>query len=100
MAIKVLVSRQFKQDRLNEAHNLLKEMRSVATLRPGYISGQTLASADNPNKLLVVSTWTGPKRWDAWYKDEKRKAFSKRLGELLVSPEQIEVFIAGHEAAE
>ncbi len=97
MAIKVMISRQFKQDRINEAHDLLKQMRSVVTLRPGYISGQTLVSAENPSKLAVVSTWTGQKRWEDWLKDEKRKEFSKRIGELLVSPEQIEVFFAGHE---
>jgi heme oxygenase (mycobilin-producing) len=100
MAIKVLISRQFKQDRMSDAHNLLKEMRSVATLRPGYISGQTLASADNPNKLVVVSTWSGPKRWEAWYRDGKRVAFSKKLEELLVAPEHVEVFMAGHESSE
>lgn len=100
MAVKVLISRQFRQDRISDAHNLLKEMRSVATLRPGYISGQTLASADNPNKLVVISTWTGPKRWDTWYKDAKRLAFSKKLEDLLVAPENVEVFMAGHESSE
>jgi quinol monooxygenase YgiN len=98
MAVKVLISRQFKQDRINEAHNLLKEIRSVVTLRPGYISGQTLVGAENPNKLVVVSTWSGQKRWEEWLRDEKRKEFSKRIGELLVSPEQVEVFFAGQES--
>ena len=98
MAIKVLISRQFKRDRTNEAHNLLREMRSVATLRPGYISGQTLVGVENANKLVVVSTWSGPKRWEEWLKDEKRKEFSKRIEELLVSPEQVEVFFAGQES--
>jgi heme oxygenase (mycobilin-producing) len=100
MAVKILISRQFRQDKMSDAHNLPKEMRSVATLRPGYISGQTLASADIPNKLVVVSTWSGPKRWEAWYKDQKRIAFSKKLEGLLVAPEQVEVFMAGHEASE
>ena len=100
MAVKVLISRQFKQDRINEAHDLLKKMRSVVTLRPGYISGQTLVAAKNPNKLVVVSTWSGQKTWEEWVNDEKRKEFSKRIGEMLISPEQVDVFFVGQESPE
>ncbi len=95
MAVKVLITREFRQDKLNEAHQLLKELRSVVTLRPGYISGQTLISSDNPNKLVVVSTWTGQKRWEDWKADPKRKEFSQKMESLVESPEKVEVFLAG-----
>ncbi|MEJ2718041.1 MAG: antibiotic biosynthesis monooxygenase [Deltaproteobacteria bacterium] len=95
MAVKVLITRTFKQERLQQAYQLLMELRSSATLKKGYISGQTLISADNPNKLVVVSTWSGRKSWDAWQADEKRKEHAKTMGELLEAPEQIEVFFAG-----
>ena len=95
MAVKVLITRKFKQDRLHEAYQLLMELRSLATLKKGYISGQTLISADNPNKLVVVSTWSGRKSWDAWQADEKRKEHSRKMDELLEAPEEIEVFFAG-----
>jgi heme-degrading monooxygenase HmoA len=95
MAVKVLITRQFKKDKIDEAYQLLMGLRSLATLKGGYISGQTLISADNPNKLVVVSTWSGRKSWDAWQADEKRKEQSKRMEELLEAPEEIEVFLAG-----
>lgn len=95
MAVKVLITRQFKQDRIDEAYQLLMELRSLATLKRGYISGQTLISVDNPNKLVVISTWAGRKSWDAWQEDEKRKEHSKRMEQLLDAPEEIEVFLAG-----
>lgn len=97
MAVKVLITRQFKKDQINQAHKLLMELRSVVTFRPGYISGQTLVNADNPNKLVVVSTWSGRKRWDEWYADPKRKEFGEKMGALLESPEQVEVFLTGEE---
>lgn len=98
MAVKVFITRQFKQDGVDRAHQILKEIRSVVTLRPGYISGQTLISADIPNKTVVVSTWAGPNRWDEWKNDPKRKEFSEKLKPLLESPEQIEVFLTGTES--
>lgn len=98
MAVKVLITRQFKQDGVDRAHQLLKEIRSTVTLRPGYISGQTLISGDTPNKTVVVSTWTGRNQWDEWQADPKRKDFAKKLEPLLESPEQIEVFLTGTES--
>ena len=98
MAVKVLITRQFKQDGVDRAHQILKEIRSIVTLRPGYISGQTLISADTPNKTIVVSTWAGRNRWDEWNDDPKRKDFSESLKPLLESPEQIEVFLTGTES--
>ena len=95
MAVKVLITRKFKQDKIDEAYQLLMELRSLATLKKGYISGQTLISADNPNKLVVVSTWSGRKSWDEWQADEKRKEHSKKMEKLLEAPEEIEVFLAG-----
>ena len=100
MAIKVLITRRFKAEKVNEAHALLTQLRSLATLQPGYISGQTLISGDNPNKLVVVSTWAGKKGWKAWEADEKRREFSQRLNEYLESPEEVEVFLAGTQTDE
>ncbi len=98
MAVKVLITRQFKAGMTDEAFKLLTEVRSKVTLKPGYISGQTLVSADKPNKLIVVSTWTGRKQWEAWRADESRKELSNKIEPLLEGPEQIEVFYTGRPA--
>ncbi|MFH0824199.1 MAG: antibiotic biosynthesis monooxygenase [Pseudomonadota bacterium] len=95
MAVKVLISRRFKGGKLEEAQKLLMEMRSVATLQPGYISGQTLIGVDNPDKVVVVSTWTGKKPWLEWLTCERRKELSGRLAEFLEDSETVETFWAG-----
>ena len=100
MAVKVLITRHFKEDKINEAHALLRQLRSLATMQPGYISGQTLVSTGKPNKLVVVSTWAGPSAWKQWEENEKRLGFSKNLGEYLEEPEVTEVFLAGVPADE
>jgi heme oxygenase (mycobilin-producing) len=100
MAIKVLITRKFKKDTIREAYRLLMQLRAMVTVLPGYLSGQTLISADDPNKLLVISTWTSRKRWDDWLATEKRKEFSKKIAQLLESPEESEVYLVGEKEPE
>lgn len=95
MAVKVLITRKFKPDKVDQAQKLLMEARSKATLQPGYISGQTLMCADDPHKLVVVSTWANRKGWDAWQSSDERAAMTKKMEELLEGPEEWEVYYAG-----
>jgi heme-degrading monooxygenase HmoA len=100
MAVRVLLTRKFKPEKMNMANRLLMELRSMATLRKGYISGQTLVSADDPSKVVVISTWSSRQRWNEWEKDPKRLAFQTKLAEFLEGPEKAEVFLAGEKMAE
>jgi heme-degrading monooxygenase HmoA len=100
MAVKVLITRRFKEDKINEAHALLMQLRSLATVQPGYISGQTLVSTQESNKLVVVSTWAGPAAWKQWEGNEKRLGFTRNMEQYLEAPENTEVFLAGVHADE
>jgi len=100
MAIKVLITRKFKEGTAKEAYNLLMQLRAASTIVPGFISGQTLVSAKDTHTLLVISTWTGKKRWEEWRAADKRKEISKKIAELLEGPEHYEIFYVGEEAAE
>jgi len=100
MAIKVLITRRFKDDKIKEAFKLLMELRSLATLQTGYVSGQTLISADDPNKLVVISTWISRNRWEEWQANVKRHDAMKKMQSLLKSPENVEVFLAGEKIPE
>jgi len=100
MAIKVLTTRKFKRNSLEEAYRLLMQLRAAATVRPGYISGQTLIAVDDPYKLLVVSTWTNRKRFDEWRATAKRREFSKRLAAVLETSEHYEIFYVGEQEPE
>lgn len=100
MAVKVLITRKFKEEKFDQAHKLLMQLRSLATLQNGYMSGQTLISADEPRKLVVVSTWASRKRWEEWHANEKRRKFSKELEMALEGPEMTEVFLVGERPPE
>ena len=100
MAVKVLITRRLKEGKLNDAYKVLLELRSLATLRHGYVSGQTLISSEDHHKLLVISTWTSEKRWQEWRDHEQRKDFSKRLELFLESPEKVEIYLVGEKLPE
>jgi quinol monooxygenase YgiN len=100
MAVQVFITRKFKQDKMSQANKLLMELRSMATLRKGYISGQTLVAADDPHKVVVISTWSSRQRWDDWQKDPKRVDFSQKMSDFLESPERSEVYLVGEKMAE
>ena len=100
MAVRVLITRQFKLGKIDQAYKLLMELRSKATLRKGYLSGETIISAQNPNKIVVISTWVSQNRWEDWYENTQRKEFLKRFEELLEAPEEMEVFLVGQKVPE
>jgi quinol monooxygenase YgiN len=100
MAVKVLITRQFKPDTLKDAYKFLMELRSLATLQTGYVSGETMVSADNPHKLVVLSTWISRGRWEEWQADPQRVQCSARIEPLLQSPESTEVFLVGEKIPE
>lgn len=95
MAVKVLITRRFKQDQLENAYKPLMELRSVVTLRRGYVSGETLVSATDKRRVLVISHWSTLERWEEWLADPRRQEFIKRMEELLETPEQVEIFLTG-----
>ena len=57
MLVKVLIKRKVKQEKEAALLDLITQLRTLASKQPGYISGETLRSADNPEEYLVISTW-------------------------------------------
>ncbi len=94
MAIAVLITRQFKKGEIeiHQANELNLKLRALATVQPGFISGQSMISQDNPHKIIVLSRWASREDWDNWVATPTRKAFMEKLGKVLEYPEQIEIF--------
>ena len=56
MPIQVIIKRKWETDKPEALIPLLTELRSLAEKQPGYISGETLRSLDDPaDKYLVLS---------------------------------------------
>jgi len=99
MVTKVVITRKFRQDSQKQALKTIRELRSLATLQHGYISGETLISEDDPNKVVVVSTWISRKHWEEWRANPTRLEAGKILDELLEAPEQVECFLVAEKVS-
>jgi len=74
---------------------LFREMRSLATAQPGYISGETMKSNDRPDVFLVISTWESPDDWENWLLSEERQAIQEKIDSLLGGKTNYEMFHYG-----
>jgi heme-degrading monooxygenase HmoA len=77
MPIKVMIKRKWQVDKPEELLPLLATLRSAASEQPGYISGETLRSLDDPSDYVVISIWETVDNW------KNSSGFSDRRKNLL-----------------
>ena len=95
MAIKVLIKRQIKQGKGKEVFALLNKIRAGAMDQKGYITGETLMSHHDPNRIIVISTWQTIENWLAWKEDEEKRAYDTELEPFLEFPTEYEEYVLG-----
>lgn len=92
MTIKVFIKRQVPGNKIAELTVLLKRLRSVTLMQPGYISGRTMKRLDQPGECLVIGSWRSAEDWYAWAENSKRIAIQNEIDELLDSPTEYSVY--------
>ncbi len=90
--IRVIIERHCRPEKVAEMEGLLIDFRTAAMRQPGYISGETLHSVDDPTHWLVISTWSDIDAWKAWQASSERQEVQRKLEPLLISPEKVSVF--------
>ena len=95
MAIKVLIKRQIKQGRMQDASRLLIKARYNAMGREGYISSETMSGCQNSNLIMVASMWQQLENWDAWRSSDTRKEIESLFEEIIDGPTQYEAYTLG-----
>jgi heme oxygenase (mycobilin-producing) len=95
MSVKVLITRTVPGDKGREMLGLFREMRSLATAQPGYISGETMKSSDRPDVFLVISTWESASDWETWLLSKERQAIQEKIDALLGGKTHYEIFQYG-----
>ena len=105
MQAKIVIERHVASGRESQALDIAVEMRSVATKRPGYISGETLIDTENHGTIIVVSTWRSVQDWKRWEGHDDRRRIEGYLAPLLSRPAIVRVcadageFRAGREGS-
>lgn len=92
MSVKIFIKRTVSAAKIPELTILLKRLRSVTLMQPGYISGQTLKRLDKPDECMVISTWRSIDDWNAWIKNTKRSAIQAEIDELLGTETDYEIY--------
>ncbi len=93
MAVKILIKRKipkgFKDPKFNK---LIRQLRALAIVHQGYISGETLKRIDHPQDYLVISTWQNKDAWNAWRTGRERAEIQEQIDALLGVPTEYEMY--------
>jgi heme oxygenase (mycobilin-producing) len=92
MAIKILIKRHLSADKIRELLPLIKKLRTLATNQPGYISGETLRSIENPGEYLVISTWLSLQDWQNWFENPERLAVQQEIDALTGKAAEYQIY--------
>ena len=92
MPIQVIIKRKWQTDKPEALLPLLTELRSLAKKQPGYISGETLRSLDDPEDYMVVSKWKTVDDWNQWLRSEKRRNLQGQVDSLIGEKTFYEIF--------
>jgi len=94
--IKIIVERKTKKGKEGELIALLRQVKSEASLYPGYISGETLYSVDDPTLVLIIATFTSIEAWKEWERRPERLGVTSKIDPLLERPTKVTVFNIAH----
>ena len=100
MAVKVIIIRRIKHGALLQALDILNQMRSLAMSQDGHITGETLVGFDDPQKVLVISTWQSAEHWRVWRDCQERLALEEKSEEILEERPYYEIFTYGATSAQ
>ena len=90
--VRIVIQRHIKEDKRGDLMPLLRELRAVAMHYPGYVTGETLASTEDPYIISVLSTWRSPEDWKAWEKSEQRVKLYEKIEPLLVEKPKVSIY--------
>ena len=83
MSVTVIIKRKWKVDKPEELFSLLTEIHSRAKKQPGYISGETLKSLNNPQDFVVISKWETDDDWKKWLNSKERRDFQGEVDSMI-----------------
>lgn len=84
MTICVIIRRIVQdKERAAKLAPLIVDLRSRATIQPGYITDQTFSSLDCEGETMVVSTWSQLEDWNKWMHSDERQAIQKQIDKLM-----------------
>jgi heme-degrading monooxygenase HmoA len=95
MIAKILIKRRFKPGNIPQIVTLLNEIRALAMTQKGYMSGETLMKNEDPDVMVVISTWEDLDSWRNWRNNKERNKFESMLEIYQEGPTQYDEYLLG-----
>jgi heme-degrading monooxygenase HmoA len=95
MLAKILIKRQFKPGYEKEILSLLNKLRSNGMNQAGYISGLTMTAPDDPENMMVISTWQTLDSWQLWKENTERQNLEAMLDIYQLRPTEYQEYVVG-----
>jgi heme-degrading monooxygenase HmoA len=83
MPVKVMIKRKWIVDNPEELLPHLAALRAAARKQPGFISGETLRSLDDPENFIIISIWETADAWKKWMQNKKRRDLQGKVDSLI-----------------
>src|SRR5438093_73718 len=98
MAIAITVERTIMPEAHEEVTAILRELLAIAVRQPGYISGEMIVDATNPDVFLTISRWTSVTAWAKWENNPERVKPLERMNSLLLKKPIIRIWLVGEKS--
>ena len=95
MIAKIIIKRRFKEGKTPQIVSILNKIRSLAMEQGGYQSGETLIKSDQPNNMVVISTWNSLEAWQKWKDSPERKQYETMLEVYQEGPTEYDEYLLG-----
>ena len=84
MAVSIMIKRVVKDQGLaQQLAPFIVQLRSLAAVQPGFLTGQTFSCLDCQGEYLVISSWNSMADWNRWLHSEQRLSIQNKIDELL-----------------
>ena len=90
--IAVLTHHWAKDDKFDDAKNLLAKNGAAQSKHPGFIRRVACVSLNDPTKITTLVTWDSNEIYDDWKQSAQRESIMKDAGHLWSKPPESERF--------
>jgi heme-degrading monooxygenase HmoA len=90
--IRVLIERHVAEDLIGHYEKAARDTLQLAMGAHGFISGEVLKNAYDPNHRLVVATYRTLQDWQRWASSPERKEMMEALGPMLETEEKVTIY--------
>ncbi|UZE94642.1 antibiotic biosynthesis monooxygenase family protein [Alkalimarinus alittae] len=89
--IRVIIERHIAETLETTYEQAAKNTLQQAVSADGFISGESLRNANDPNHRLILSNWRSVQDWHRWFQSDERKDVMNVLMPMLETDEKITI---------